>query len=99
LNSRQTAVGQVQRFRPRYWKLVYFQQKVKEMTWLGVVVDASGQLVVLSLPREQIFVRAPRDILGDKVRIGQKFRLKLSKIDPLHNEIKVSKAEEWEEEV
>jgi len=99
LNSRQTAVGQVQRFRPRYWKLVYFQQNFRQMTWPGVVVDASGQLVVLSLPREQIFVRAPRNILGDKVRPGQKFRLKLGKVDPLHNEIKVSKAEEWEEEV
>ncbi|MBT8763505.1 RNB domain-containing ribonuclease [Desulfohalobiaceae bacterium Ax17] len=94
LNSRQGAVSQVQRFRPRYWKLVYFQQKAKKMNWTGVVVDKSGPLVVLSLPREQILVRVARNIIGDKVRIGQKFKLRLGRVDPLHNEIKVIGAQE-----
>ncbi|WP_028573753.1 ribonuclease catalytic domain-containing protein [Desulfonatronovibrio hydrogenovorans] len=94
-NARMAQVSQIQRFRPRYWKLVYFKQNCKTMTWPAVVVDNSGPFVVLSLPRELIMVRAGHDLFGGKTRIGQTFRLRLGRIDPLNNEISVLEA--WEE--
>ncbi len=94
LNTRMGLVGKIQKFRPRYWKLLYFKQQCKHTTWPGVVVDDSGP-VVLSLPREQILVRAKPELFGGKARIGQVFRLRLGKVDPLNNEIQVLEA--WEE--
>lgn len=95
LNARAAQVAQIQRFRPRYWKLVYFRQNCRNLTWTGVVVDNSGPAVVLSLPREQMLVRAGHDLFGGKTRIGQPFSLRLGKIDPLNNEIHVLEA--WEQ--
>lgn len=95
LNARISQVSQVQRFRPRYWKLVYFKQNCKKMTWQGVVVDNSGPVIVLSLPDELMMVRAGHEIFGGKTRLGQTFQLRLGKIDPLNNEISVLEA--WEE--
>ena len=95
LSARMELVGQVQRFRPRYWKLVHFKQRHKEQTWSGVVVDESGNLVTLALPREQILLRAPRRLFGDKLYPGQRFSVRLAGIDPLNNEIKIVEA--WEE--
>ncbi len=95
LNARIAAVSQVQKFRPRYWKLVYFKQNCKNTTWQGIVVDNSGPFIVLNLPRELMMVRASRELFGGKARLGQAFRLRLGKIDPLNNEINVLEA--WEE--
>lgn len=95
LSARMELVGQVQRFRPRYWKLVHFKQRHKERTWSGVVVDEAGNLVTLALPREQILLRAPRRLFGDKLYPGQRFSVRLAGIDPLNNEIKIVEA--WEE--
>ncbi|WP_045212006.1 ribonuclease catalytic domain-containing protein [Desulfonatronovibrio magnus] len=95
LSARSGQVSQVQRFRPRYWKLVYFRQNCKHQTFQAVVVDNSGQQVVLSLPGEQIMVRAGHDLFGGKTRLGQSFRLRLGKINPLSNEVSVLEA--WEE--
>ncbi len=94
LNARTGVVGRVQKFRPRYWKLLHFKQRGKNATWRGVVVDNSGP-VVLCLPREQILVRAGHETFGGKTRIGQVFQLRLGKIDPLSNEIHVLEA--WED--
>jgi len=94
LNARAGLVGRIQKFRPRYWKLLYFKQQGKGAVWSGVVVDNSGP-VVIALPREQILIRAGHEIFGGKTRIGQVFRLRLGKVDPLNNEIHVLEA--WEE--
>ncbi|WP_291322677.1 ribonuclease catalytic domain-containing protein [Desulfonatronospira sp.] len=94
MNTRMGQVSRIQKFRPRYWKLVYFKQQARSNTWTGIVVDNSGP-VVLSLPREQVLLRAPPEIFGEKAMIGQAFRLRLGKIDPLNNEIHVLEA--WEE--
>ena len=94
-NSRLSQVSQVQRFRPRYWKLVYLKQNCKNTTWQGIVVDNSGPFVVLSLPGELMMVRASHGLFGGKTRLGQSFRLRLGKIDPLNNELGVLEA--WEE--
>jgi exoribonuclease-2 len=63
--------------------------------WHGVVVADNGNMVTLSLPREQIFVRGERKIFGDKITPGQGYQLRLGRIDPLNNEIHVINA--WEE--
>jgi exoribonuclease-2 len=94
LSSRIEAVGRVQRFRPRYWKLAYLQRHCKERTFEGVVVDVAGGFVSLSLPDFQIYVRATRDTLGDTIYTGQRYALRLGRIDPLTNELRVFGAEE-----
>jgi exoribonuclease-2 len=94
LTARIEAVGRVQRFRPRYWKLLFLQRYCRERTFEGVVVDSGGAFVSLSLPDMQIYVRATRDTLGDTIYIGQRYALRLGKIDPLTNELRVFGAEE-----
>lgn len=95
VSSRLDAVSQVQRFRPRYWKLAFLKQQRKDRAFTGVAVDESGNLVTLALPELQIFVRAPRNMLSDKIYPGQKFGLRFGRVDPLTNEARV--AEAWEE--
>lgn len=92
LAARLDAAGQVQRFRPRYWKLVYCKQHPKT-EHAAVIVD-DGNLVTAALPHLQLFVRAPRAKFGDKVYPGQRYLLRLGKIDPLNNEIHVTDAME-----
>ena len=96
LSSRAELVGQVQRMRPRYWKCEYFRQNHKKMRWSGVIVDPGSNLVTISLPELQLFLKAPRKIFGDKIRLGQRFSIRIGKVDPLNNEIKIVEA--WEEE-
>jgi exoribonuclease II len=96
LSSRAELVGQVQRMRPRYWKCEYFRQNHKKMRWSGIIVDPGSNLVTISLPELQLFLKAPRKIFGDKIRLGQRFSIRIGKVDPLNNEIKIVEA--WEEE-
>jgi len=96
LSSRAELVGQVQRMRPRYWKHEYFRQNLKHMRWSGVIVDPGSILVTIALQDMQLFLKAPRKIFGDKVRLGQRFSVRIGKVDPLTGEIRV--AEAWEEE-
>ncbi|MDR3640997.1 MAG: ribonuclease catalytic domain-containing protein [Humidesulfovibrio sp.] len=95
LSARIQEVGQVQRFRPRYWKLVYLAQHKRE-PFVAVVVDDAGPYPMLSLPDLQITVRTPRNILGDRVQPGMHFQLFFGRIDPLTNELKVIEAREAE---
>jgi exoribonuclease II len=94
LASRIEAVGRVQRFRPRYWKMLYLQRLCRERTFEAVLVDIGGGFASLSLPDLQMYVRATRDTLGDTIYVGQRFALRLGKIDPLANEMRVFGAEE-----
>ncbi|MDQ7031889.1 MAG: ribonuclease catalytic domain-containing protein [Desulfonauticus sp.] len=91
LSARQSLVGQVQRFRPRYWKLLYFKQKHKLEEFEGVLVEKGGYLSVFALPKEQILVRVPSSLLEEKTPVGEKCLLTFGKVDPLRNEIKVVK--------
>jgi exoribonuclease-2 len=94
LSSRIEAVGRVQRFRPRYWKMLYLQRLCRERSFEAVLVDIGGGFASLSLPELQIYVRATRETLGDTIYVGQRFALRLGKIDPLANEMRVFSAEE-----
>lgn len=91
LSGRIQSVSQVQRFRPRYWKLHYLALHKNE--WhSAIVADDHGPLPSLAMPQIQINVRAPIKVLGEKLYPGQRFALRFGKIDPLTNEIKVVEA-------
>ncbi|WP_459936198.1 ribonuclease catalytic domain-containing protein [Desulfonatronum parangueonense] len=87
--SRLEAVGRVQRYRTRYWKLEYLRLQGPQKFWSAVLVDETATQAVFSLPVEQVMVRAPKRLLGDKCFIGGNYLLRLGRIDPLLNEIKV----------
>ncbi|MCF8086365.1 MAG: RNB domain-containing ribonuclease [Desulfohalobiaceae bacterium] len=93
LSARSQAVARIQKFRTRYWKLLYCQRWCSFHNWEGIVLEV-GDLVTVSLPREQLLLRAPKKLFGEKVHPGQKYRLTLGKIDPLNNQIKIVDARE-----
>lgn len=95
LSARIQEVGQIQRFRPRYWKLVYLAQHRKE-PFPAVVVEDTGPYPTLSLPDIQITVRLPRNMLGEKLYPGMPVEVVFGRIDPLTNELKVLEAREAE---
>jgi exoribonuclease-2 len=95
LSARAQAVGKIQRYRPRYWKYLFFRQQAKNRRWSGEIVENTHNMVTISLPDEQLFLKAPKAIFGDKVRIGQRFQIRIGKVDPLNNELRI--AEAWEE--
>jgi exoribonuclease-2 len=91
LNMRIQSVSAVQRFRPRYWKLVYLAKRRRELQ-PAVLVDEAGPMATLAMPHLQVNVRAPKKMLGDKLYPGQRFQISFSRIDPLTNEIRLSEA-------
>jgi len=91
LGMRIQAVSAAQRFRPRYWKLVYLAARRKEYQ-SAVVVDEAGPMATLSMPHLQVNVRAPKKLLGDKLYPGQRFQINFARVDPLTNEIRLSEA-------
>ena len=93
LTARSQAATRIQKFRTRYWKLLYFQRWCNICHWTGIVVE-DGDLVTVSLPREQMLLRAPRRLFGEKIRLGQSYSLTLGKVDPLNNQIKILDAQE-----
>lgn len=95
LSARNQEVGQVQRFRPRYWKLLYLAQHRKQ-PFQAVVVEDAGPYPTLSLPDLQITVRVPRNMLGEKIFPGMPVEVLFGRIDPLTNELKVLEAREAE---
>jgi exoribonuclease-2 len=91
LGMRIKAVGTVQRFRPRYWKLVYLSRRRKSLH-PAVLVEDNGPMATLAMPHLQLNVRAPRKLLGDKLYPGQRFQISFTRIDPLTNEIRLAEA-------
>jgi exoribonuclease-2 len=90
VSSRSDAVGRIQRYRPRYWKLLYFKQN-PEKYYDAVVVD-EGNFVTAALPCEQIYVRAPLSVFGEKAAVGSRYKVRLDKVKPLENEIHIAEA-------
>jgi exoribonuclease-2 len=97
LSARLEAAGCIQRFRPRYWKLVHLKQQ-GDVAHDAVLVEDAGRFVSASLPGVQIFIRGPRDLFGDKTYPGQPFKVRFSRIDPLNNDIHILDAVEVESE-
>ncbi len=89
ISARLEQVGQVQRFRPRYWKLAYFRQMGDNAWWDGVITEENDLFATVSLPFAQLFIRVRRRFLDEKTYVGQAVRVRLGKINPLANEIQV----------
>jgi len=89
LNSRIGAVLQIQRFRPRYWKLLYIKQAGDSFWWDATITEENDNFASISLPSEQVMVRARRNIYGERACPGQEVKVRLGKINPLYNEIQI----------
>lgn len=85
-------VGQVQRLRTRYWKFEYLRQKAKARHFPAILVDAGSPWATVSLPDLALFLKAPRKIFGDKLRIGQRFHLRIGRVVPLSGEARILEA-------
>ncbi len=94
LNARLEAANQVQRFRPRYWKLLHFKQKGDKVWWDAVITEENDHFVTLALPAAQLTLRARRALLGTRATPGQAVRVRIGKVHPLHNDISVVDAAE-----
>lgn len=90
--------GQVQRNRPRYWRFVFMQQEAKRQgencSFHGIISDENDMYVTVSLTREQVLVRAKRQLFGDKAQLGQEVLVRLGKINPLLFEVSIMKVQE-----
>ncbi|MDR2891515.1 MAG: RNB domain-containing ribonuclease [Deltaproteobacteria bacterium] len=97
VNSRLDSVGQSQRFRPRYWKLVYFQQQEQRSQkergglkyWDAVVTEENSHFVNIMVEQAQLYLRGPRRLFGERVQPGARVSVRLGKINPLYNEIQI----------
>ena len=87
LNMRLDAAGQVQRFRPRYWRLQYVRQHGDKVWWDAVVTEENDNFATVNLPREQLIVRGRRHLFGERTCPGQEVQVRLGKVNPLYNEI------------
>ena len=86
------AAGQVQRFRPRYWKLLFFRQKGDKVWWRGVITEENDAFVSVSLPDQGIFVRGRRRLFDERAHPGMAVDVRIGKVHPLYNEIMVLEA-------
>ncbi|CAM2056566.1 Ribonuclease II [Desulfovibrionales bacterium] len=93
LNTRLESVSRIQRFRTRYWKLLYCKQQADKRRFLGVLIEKNQYFVTIALPAEQLFVRGPHQLFGDKCVPGTAYTLNLGRINPMGNEIHIIDAE------
>ncbi len=90
LNSLQLnndAVTQVQRFRPRYWRLQYMRQEGDKKWWPAIITEENDNFVTVSLPHEQLSIRGRRHLFGERAIQGQEILVRIGKVNPVYNEI------------
>ena len=96
LALRLDAMGQVQRFRPRYWKYLYMQQQSAlhggECIWKAEIAEENDSWVSVNLPEVQVVLRARKQIFGEKAHPGQEFMVRLARISPLRAEAFIAEA-------
>ncbi len=83
------SVSQTQKFRPRYWKLLYFRQHGDREWWPAVITEENENFVNIALPEKGIFVRGRRNQFDERAHPGMKIRVRLGKVNPLYNEIHI----------
>ncbi|MDR1777054.1 MAG: RNB domain-containing ribonuclease [Desulfovibrio sp.] len=86
------ATGQAQRFRPRYWKLLYFRQQGDKVWWPGVITEENDVFVSVSLPEQGVFARGRRQLFDERACPGLPVSVRLGKINPLYNEMQILEA-------
>ena len=84
--------GQVQRFRPRYWKLLFFRQQGDKVWWSDVITEENDAFVSVSLPDQGMFVRGRRKLFDDRAHPGLQVDVRIGKVHPLYNEIMILEA-------
>ncbi len=94
LNAHLDAAGQVQRFRPRYWKLLYFRQQGDKKWWPAVITDENDAFVTVNLPKEQMIVRARRSLFSERTHLGQELEIRIGKVHPLQNDFQLVETRE-----
>ena len=94
VSTRLDAAAQVQRFRPRYWKLLFFRQQGDKKWWDAVVAEENEAFVTISLPWAQLMVRGRRRQFDEKTYAGMHVQVRLGKVQPLLNEIQVVEVRE-----
>lgn len=92
LNPALDAAGQVQRFRPRYWKLLFFRQLGDKKWWPGVITEENEHTVSVSLVDQGLFVRGKRRFFDERAYPGMAVQVRIGKVYPLLNEIQVLEA-------
>ena len=92
LNAVLDAAGQVQRFRPRYWKLLYFRQQGDKVWWDGVVTEENDMFVNVSLPAQGMYVRGKRRMFDERTCPGMAVQVRIGRVHPLYNEIQILEA-------
>lgn len=95
ISARQDEVGQIQRQRPRYWKILFFRQNGDKKWWDAVVTDENEVFVFVSMPWAHQIVRAKRQLFGEKTYPGQQIQVRLGKTNPLQNEIMILESREY----
>ena len=96
LTARLDVVSQIQRFRPRYWKLLFLKQQGDKAWHEAVITEENDAAVFLSLPLTQIILRGKRGLFGDKVQAGQRCQVRVGKISPVNNDIQILEVREAE---
>lgn len=89
LNPALDAVTQVQRFRPRYWKLLYFRQHGDREWWPAVITEENENFVNIALTDKGLFVRGRRRQFDERAAPGMHVLVRLGKVNPLYNEIQI----------
>ncbi|MDL2307576.1 ribonuclease catalytic domain-containing protein [Desulfovibrio sp. OttesenSCG-928-C06] len=96
VNSRLDVVGQSQRYRPRYWKLLHIQQQDQQAQrrkslkyWNAVITDENNHFVSIMVTRPQLYLRGPRGLFGERTLPGTPVKVRLGKLNPLRNEIQI----------
>lgn len=87
------AAGQVQRFRPRYWKLLYVMQMGTHIWWEGIITEENELYATVNFPKLGLFVRGKKMLFGERAAPGVKVNARLGKVNPLYNEIQIIEAE------
>ncbi len=88
ITSRLQLVSKIQKYRTRYWKLLYFKRSKEKLS--GVIVGEEGENLVFSLPKEQILLKAPKKMFNVRDFLGKRVTLKLGYVDPLTNTVKIA---------
>ncbi|MBD5607770.1 MAG: RNB domain-containing ribonuclease [Desulfovibrio sp.] len=83
------AASQVQRFRPRYWKLLYLKQ-LGEKEWIpAVITEENDNFVSVSALDGALFLRGRRGLFDERAVPGMNVMIRAGKVNPLYNESQI----------
>ncbi len=95
ISARSDSAAQIQKQRPRYWKLVYFKQNGDKKWYDATIADENDLFVTVSLFNEAFLLRGKRQLFSDKAMPGQSCAVRIGKVHPLDNEIQIVAVEEY----